>query len=164
MNIKRVLNEHLKWLRSEEKGSRACLRGANLRRADLRGACLRGANLHEADLHGAYLPSYKICPEKGSFRAFKALSEGLVIEIEVPSSAKRTNSLIGRKCRASKIKCITGPSKKNKCLGWLPKAGVYYYKGAIVKADSFDDDIRVECVHGIHFFITREEAEWWANR
>ena len=143
MSIKKVLDEHLKWLCGEEKGSRADLRGA--------------------DLCGANLPSYKICPEKGSFRAFKALSGGLVIEIEVFSSAKRTNSLTGRKCRASKIKCITGPSKRNKCLGWRTEAGVYYYKGAIVEADSFDDDIRLECTNGIHFFMTKEEAEEWAN-
>ena len=168
MSIKKVLDEHLKWLCGEEKGSRADLRGANLREANLREADLRvadlcRADLYEADLRGADLPSYKICPEKGSFRAFKALSGGLVIEVEVFSSAKRTNSLTGRKCRASKIKCITGPSKRNKCLGWRTEAGVYYYKGAIVEADSFDDDIRLECTNGIHFFMTKEEAEEWAN-
>ncbi len=40
---------------------------------------------------------------------------------------------------------------------------MYYYKGAIVEADSFDDDIRLECTNGIHFFMTKEEAEEWAN-
>jgi len=29
----------------------------------------------------------------------------------------------------------------------------------LVKPDSFDPDPRVECSHGIHFFMTRKEAE-----
>jgi len=28
-----------------------------------------------------------------------------------------------------------------------------------VAAESFDDDVRVECSSGIHFFITKAEAE-----
>jgi hypothetical protein len=34
-----------------------------------------------------------------------------------------------------------------------------YKTGCEVFPDSFDPDPRVECSHGIHFFITREEAE-----
>lgn len=34
---------------------------------------------------------------------------------------------------------------------------------ALALRDSFksNSDIRVECTHGIHFFLTREEAEKW---
>lgn len=31
--------------------------------------------------------------------------------------------------------------------------------GKIVRPDKYDSDPRVECTHGIHFFLTREEAE-----
>ena len=46
-------------------------------------------------------------------------------------------------------------------------AGMYdpetiYRVGEIVRPDSYDPDIRVECSHGIHFFITRKEAEDYA--
>jgi len=34
-----------------------------------------------------------------------------------------------------------------------------YKVGETVKPDSFDDNPFVECTHGIHFFITRQEAE-----
>jgi hypothetical protein len=34
-----------------------------------------------------------------------------------------------------------------------------YKAGVVVHPDKYDDDIRVECTHGIHFFITRKEAE-----
>jgi hypothetical protein len=55
-----VLQRHAKWLKDEEGGEKADLRGANLRDAnlwgaDLRGADLRGANLRDANLRGANL-------------------------------------------------------------------------------------------------------------
>ena len=60
-----VLAAHLKWVRGEEGGIRANLRGAylegadlqdaDLKRANLRGAYLVGANLRDANLEGAYL-------------------------------------------------------------------------------------------------------------
>ena len=49
------LRKHKLWLKNEDGGERADLRGANLRGADLRGADLRGANLRGADLGGANL-------------------------------------------------------------------------------------------------------------
>ena len=55
MDLKEILRKHLMWLRSENGGERADLRGANLRGANLRGADLRGANLRGADLRGAKL-------------------------------------------------------------------------------------------------------------
>jgi len=39
--------------------------------------------------------------------------------------------------------------------------GLEYRVGELVYPDSYDPDIRVECTHGIHFFLTREEAESW---
>ena len=50
-----VLQRHAKWLKNEEGGEKANLRGANLRGANLRGADLRGANLRDADLWDANL-------------------------------------------------------------------------------------------------------------
>ena len=38
-----------------------------------------------------------------------------------------------------------------------------YIPGQITKPDSYDDDPRIECSHGIHFFLTRKEAEEWSN-
>ena len=55
MDLKQILEDHLKWLKDEEGGKRADLRSANLRSADLRSANLSGANLSGADLSGANL-------------------------------------------------------------------------------------------------------------
>ena len=42
--LKAICEKHIKWLRGEEGGERADLRGADLRGADLRGADLHGAD------------------------------------------------------------------------------------------------------------------------
>ena len=53
--LKEILRLHGVWLRDEDGGKRADLRGAYLRGAYLRGVDLRGAYLQRADLRGAYL-------------------------------------------------------------------------------------------------------------
>lgn len=53
--LNEIIESHGKWLRNEEGGEKANLRGAYLGDADLGDADLRGANLRDADLGGAYL-------------------------------------------------------------------------------------------------------------
>lgn len=53
--LKEIIVSHGKWLRDEEGGERADLKGAYLEGADLRGAYFRGANLKGANLKGADL-------------------------------------------------------------------------------------------------------------
>ena len=143
---------------------RSNLRGANLRGADLQGAYLQGADLQGADLQradlqgaylrGAYLPHFQIVPEAGAFVGFKKLDNGVICMVEIPAEAKRTSSLVGRKCRAEFVKVLEGNGKS-----LTADNPIEYAVGKITRADSFDDDIRVECTNGIHFFITRQEAE-----
>ena len=127
---------------------------ADLEGANLEGANLRRANLEGANLRGANLPHFQICPEEGSFICYKKV-QGAVIKLEVPSKAGRTSSLVGRKCRAEFVKVLEGSGKSGR--GGVYKEGEYYYP------DSYDDDIRVECTHGVHFFMTRKEAEKWTG-
>ncbi|EEJ6399324.1 pentapeptide repeat-containing protein, partial [Salmonella enterica] len=55
-DLSKILEEHKVWITSmRESGSRAYLRDANLRGADLYGANLRGADLYGANLRGADL-------------------------------------------------------------------------------------------------------------
>ena len=137
--------------------SRANLSEADLSRANLSRANLSRANLSGADLSGAALPNFQIVPSEGSFIAWKKTTKG-VIKISIPASAKRTSSLIGRKCRAEYVKVISGPG----CGGFSPtKGNSIYNKGEVIYADKFDPDIRTECTNGIHFFMTKEEAEQW---
>jgi len=135
---------------------RANLWRADLWRADLSGANLSGANLSGADLQDATLPPFQIVPKEGSFIAFKKVDTG-VIKIQIPEDAKRTSTLVSRKCRASHVLVLEGSGNSPT----HTMSALEYKEGEIVVADNYDDDIRVECTNGIHFFMTRKEAEDW---
>ena len=180
MNLQEILKKHELWLYRTTEGERAnlcganlyganlCgadLCGANLRGADLvwanleganlEGANLRGANLRGANLEWASLPHFQICPEEGSFVGWKKLQGGLIAKLRIPEGAKRTSTLIGRKCRAEYVEVLELPKTSyDKHSG-----STLYRKGETVRPDKYDGDIRVECTHGIHFFMTRKEAE-----
>ena len=146
----------------------ADLRGANLRDADLRGANLQGANLERANLEDANLqdaicPLFWHCPKTGSFLAFKKLCGNRIALLEIPAHAKRTSSLIGTKCRAElakvlKIESVDGTEQFTSGVSYFDAAYVYTVGEIHRPTKPFDDDIRVECASGIHFFMTREEA------
>lgn len=136
----------------------AILQGADLRRANLRGANLRGARLREARLG-----DWSIVPTHGAFEGWKKLSGGVIARLSIPHEARRMSSLIGRKCRAEYVDVIELRDKYSsenvaEAVS-LRGAGLTYRPGKRVIADWYDDDIRIECTHGIHFFITLSEAE-----
>ena len=151
---------------------RANLSGANLYGADLYGADLRMANLSGADLYGADLrranlsgaksiPSItnaqaSILPESGQFQGWKKCRKGVLVRVMIGKNAKRSNAT-GRKCRAEYVKVLevigaeVGISQRDN--------KTEYRAGKIVRCDKWDKDRWVECGGGIHFFLTRIEAE-----
>ena len=128
---------------------------ANLREADLRGANLEGANLRGADLTYAKLPDYLITPKEGSFIAYKKVRGGVVLKLEI--LGKRMNSLVGRKCRTDKAKVLEALGSDGKEFCSLYDPNFIYRVGEIVEAP-LNDDIRIKCTTGIHFFMTEQEA------
>jgi len=148
--LEEILKKHIGWIRSEDGGERADLSWANLSRANLSGANLK--ELRNGDL---VLSQIKILPE-GSLIGWKKCSGGVMIKLLIPAKAKRSNST-GRKCRAEYVRVLevigaeVGISSHDKKTG--------YIKGKTVKCDKWEEDPLVECGGGIHFFITRIEAE-----
>ena len=141
--------------------SRANLSGANLSRANLSGADLSRANLYRANLYRVknaelILAQTEICPQEGAFVGWKKLENGSIAKLVIPHDAKRLNACSSRKCRASKVVVceIFGEPGFDKHTG-----KTFYEAGKEVVPDSFDEDRREECSNGIHFFITRIEAE-----
>jgi hypothetical protein len=148
----------------------ANLTGANLHGADLTdatllgatllGADLRGANLHGADLRGAknisalVAAQTSICAE-GTIRGYKKASEGIVV-LEIPAEAARSNAN-GRKCRAEFARVLKTPGGKLAHSKHDPN--FVYCVGETVRPDAWCTDRWQECAGGIHFFLTREEAE-----
>ena len=176
-----ILDRHKKWLNDEDGGSRADLSGADLSGADLSRADLSGADLSGADLSGAVLSGAdlrgavnlpdlswtSIVPEIGAFVGWKKVHKkaggAYIVKLEILEDAKRYNAT-GRKCRCSaakvlEIQNLDGSKADIESIcntNYMPN--VTYTVGEVVYPDSFDDNRLNECSHGIHFFITRNEA------
>ena len=156
--------------------SGADLRRADLRRADLSGAYLSGADLSDADLRRADLRRADLrevkynettaflamaCPEDGDFIAWKKVGR-IIVKLRIPAEAKRSSATT-RKCRCEyaevlELQNLDGtPYKGNKVVG-NNYVKTIYKVGEIVRPDSWDENRWNDCSHGIHFFITRDEA------
>ena len=133
------------------------LYGANLRGANLGGANLRGANLGGAkNIPVLAERQSSIVPEEGPFFGWKKCRNNVLVQVAVGAKAKRSNST-GRKCRAEYVKVL-------QVIGAEEGVSQYdqntrYKVGEIVRCDKWDDDRWNECSGGIHFFLTRAEAE-----
>ena len=144
----------------------ADLRYANLLNADLCYADLLNADLRYANLLNANLRKangyHSVCPEIGSFIAFKKLLDNKIAKLEIPEHAKRSSATT-RKCRASEANVLE-IFDVNDCdekfdYGCSRHDAYFKYEvGKTVFADSFDEDRFNECSNGIHFLITLQEA------
>ena len=185
--LKIVLEKHEKWLKGLDGGERADLSGAdlsganlfraNLFRANLSCANLFRANLFRANLSGADLSGANLSCAQNAQMAFamtvilpvgdligwkKALrpdGKSCLIKLRIPPEAKRSNAS-GRKCRAEFVEVLAIDGAESAYTeNYGPRTE--YRVGGIVRPDSWDEDRWCECSHGIHFYITREEAEAW---
>jgi hypothetical protein len=83
----------------------------------------------------------------------------VVVKLLIPKEAKRS-SAFGRKCRAEYADVLEVFGDE---VGVSIHDGATVYKvGTQVLADQFDEDWSRECTGGIHFFMTRAEAEAYA--
>ena len=136
-----------------------------LEKAVASGANLSGAYLSCADLSCAYLSGAenaelviaqtRILPD-GDLIGWKKCKDGVIVKLAIPAAARRSHAF-GRKCRAEFADVLevidgsVGVSSHDK--------KTEYRVGCRVTADRFDDNWQEECAGGIHFFITRVEAE-----
>jgi hypothetical protein len=145
----------------------ANLVGANLVGADLRGANLYGANLVGADLRGANLVGAKnselvlaqtsIVPDHGPLFGWKKCRNNVLVRLFIPSRAKRSNAF-GRKCRAERAKVLEVIGAE---FGVSQHDSTFEYRlnQWVKPTNGWNNDRWEECAGGIHFFLTRVEAE-----
>ena len=115
-------------------------------------------------------------PKRGKVIGWKKLQDFLICKLEIPSNAKRVQVHgPSGKCRAERALVLdieigdpgarewnTAHGKDNKVNGGSSifyQNRLYYSVGKMVEADMFDSDPTKDCSHGIHFFLTRAEAE-----
>jgi hypothetical protein len=140
---------------------------ANLSFASLRYADLSYANLSYASLNYATLNSAKnipaiiaaqlsIVPETGSFEGWKKCRDGVIVLLRIPANAKRSNGT-ERKCRCSEAEVV---AVFGGAVGISIHDDTFIYEvGKTVRPSGFNEDRWATCGEGIHFFITRKEAE-----
>jgi Family of unknown function (DUF5758)/Pentapeptide repeats (8 copies) len=146
--------------------SRANLYGANLYGADLSGANLYGADLYGADLSGTNLSGAKEIPTlaaaqsnilpEGVIIGWKKCQNNVIVKLLIPAKARRSNAT-GRKCRAEFVRVSEVFGATEGISQYNPN--VIYRKGATIIAHEWNEDRWVECGGGIHFYLSRIEAE-----
>ena len=144
-----IIENHRKWLMDEDGGC-----GANLRDADL---CDVISNENTVMFALA-------CPEEGEFIGWKK-ADGLIVKLLILADAKRSSATT-RKCRCSKakvlsIQTIDGDEAEQPFVVSDHDKTFFYRVGETVEVADFDENRWNECSAGIHFFITRREAEQW---
>ncbi len=138
------------------------MRKCNIRGADLFGAVLEFARLEEIepDENTKWFRLY--CPEKGAFLGYKKCVNNRLVQLLIPADAKRT-SATRPSCRCSKAKVLTIKSfdfKENYEEAWsLVDENFVYRRGEWVEVKNFNEDRWMDSTTGIHFWLTREEAE-----
>ena len=159
--------------------SHTYLRCTNLRYANLHCADLRYANLHHADLSYANLSyadlsranlSYAdlysahinnttkglertIIAGEGELIGYKKLANNIICKLLIPAAAKRSNAT-SRKCRAEYVIVLEGEGVS------YYDSTFHYEPGTVIHCkEPFDGNRWNECSSGIHFFLTRQEAD-----
>jgi uncharacterized protein YjbI with pentapeptide repeats len=140
--------------------TRANLTRANLTRTYLTRANLTRANLTDANLTDAVLVDaimYNLqCPEEGAFIGWKKCKNNIIVKLKITDDALRS-SATSRKCRASKVEVLEIFGAKKAESGH--RSGFFYEVGETIEINDFDTNRWNECSTGIHFFITKKEAE-----
>ena len=141
--------------------SSADLRSADLRSADLSSADLRSANLSSAKNSELAMARIQFIPATGAFIGWEKCLDERIVKLAISASAKRSHGA-ERKCRCSKAKTLEIWSADGKPLDEaisLYDSNFVYRKGKVVEVANFDEDRWNVCGAGIHFYLTRLEAE-----
>ncbi len=161
----------------------AKLTGANLGYANLANAELFTTDLSDVILSGANLTDTKLICTKGAlleYREGKILTEdiigykkcynnrrqGVIVTLSIPKGAI-VFSINGNKCRTNKAKVIAIDNDTDRAFStyrkdyYSPSKYLSYYVGDEITVYNFNCKYNVECGSGIHFFMTKEEAEFY---
>lgn len=145
----------------------ASFRYCDMGECDIRGADLFGAVLEYADLTDIVSDEgtqwFRLhCPETGAFLGYKKCVNDRMVQLLIPADAKRTSATLPS-CRCSRAKVLTIKSfdfQENFDEAWsLVDENFVYKRGQWVEVKDFNEDRWQDSTTGIHFWMTREEAE-----
>ena len=129
-------------------------------RANLAGASLVGANLAHANLAGAKnadlaIARTRILPD-GDIIGWKKCRDDVIVKLRIPEDSPRSHAF-GRKCRAKFADVLEIFGADKAVSSHDPK--FTYTAGERVDALNWSDEWEDECAGGVHFYISRLEAE-----
>ena len=147
------------------------MKTASMRYCDMTGCDIRGANLFGAVLEHAKLDGiisdertqwFRMhCPEKGAILGYKKCVNDRLVQLLIPADAKRTSATLPS-CRCSKAKVLTiksFDSTEEFDEAWsLVDENFVYHKGEWVEVSDFNEDRWMDSTTGLHFWMSREEA------
>ena len=135
---------------------------ANFKNADLTGVDFADCPLDEKRMEGAvgFHPHMR-CPEEGSFIAWKKCRDDRIVKLMIPETAARTGAS-AYSCRASEALVLDIWDRDNEPCGEAVSGrdeSFVYRKGETVLPAEDYNDYLLDDGSGIHFFLTRSEAE-----
>lgn len=150
----------------------ASLQGTDFQWSRLCGADISGANLffamlEHADLtgiiHDAQTKFFDLyCPAEGAFIGYKKCFDHRIVQLLIPANARRT-SATNSCCRCDKAKVLTikdmyTNEAYEEAISYVD--GDFIYRvGKWVVAENFNPNRWADSTGGIHFWLTRKEAE-----
>ena len=166
--------QHTKFENCDLSGSSFAY--ADLFAADLRACDLSGSNFDGADFFAALLWEAKLdnllvtdrtkffrnyCPEEGYIFGYKKCFNERMVQLLIPKDAKRCSSTTNAcRCDKARVVAITDVNKKEsykEAMSFVDPNFIYRL-GEMVYADSYNEDRWYDSSHGIHFWMTFEEA------
>ena len=166
--------QHTKFENCDLSGSSFAY--ADLFAADLRTCDLSGSNFDGADFFAALLWEAKLdnllvtdrtkffrnyCPEEGYIFGYKKCFNERMVQLLIPKDAKRCSSTTNAcRCDKARVVAITDVNKKEsykEAMSFVDPNFIYRL-GEMVYADSYNEDRWYDSSHGIHFWMTFEEA------
>lgn len=124
------------------------------------------------------------CPQEGAFIGWKVAivfgrtsndsCEFCLVQLKIPADSHRLQAFDSKKCRCefaevAGIQLFDGSSLPDDTVAYsmyettnfvIPslRQRTKYKKGEVIFSDGWDADRAIECGHGIHFFMHREDA------
>ena len=166
--------QHTKFENCDLSGSSFAY--ADLFAADLRACDLSGSNFDGADFFAALLWEAKLdnllvtdrtkffrnyCPEEGYMFGYKKCFNERMVQLLIPKDAKRCSSTTNAcRCDKARVVAITDVNRKEsykEAMSFVDPNFIYRL-GEMVYADSYNEDRWHDSSHGIHFWMTFEEA------
>ncbi len=140
---------------------------ADFKNANLTGVDFSECSLNEESMEGTtgFNPHMR-CPEKGSFIAWKKCRDDRIVKLLIPETAARTGACVNT-CRASEavvLDILTADNTSCEEAASGKDAGFIYRKGETVRPNEAFDGSLLKDGSGIHFFLTRTEAELFKCR